>query len=56
MVSFIFITTVEVAKFVRIFIIEGLPTVVMGIATLWLLPNDPDHVSFEFRSGVKSYF
>ena len=29
----------------RIFIIEGLPTVVMGIATLWLLPNDPEHVS-----------
>lgn len=29
----------------RIFIIEGLPTVVMGVATLWLLPNNPEHVS-----------
>lgn len=35
----------------RIFIIEGLPTVVMGVATLWLLPNDPDHVSSLFLSG-----
>lgn len=36
----------------RIFIIEGLPTVVMGIAALWLLPNDPEHVSFPFFQKV----
>ena len=35
----------------RIFIIEGLPTVVMGIATLWLLPNNPETVSFVSTYG-----
>lgn len=29
----------------RIFIIEGIPTVFMGIATLWLLPNNPETVN-----------
>jgi hypothetical protein len=32
------------AKYFRIFIIEGLPTVIMGVATLWLLPNNPEQV------------
>lgn len=39
-----------------IFIIEGLATVLMGVAVFWLLPNSPDHAAGRWLTQDEARF